>query len=109
MAHSTVFKEEGQIEGRMYTQKVEGKELFRSIVTFKDLLIEDANMFYHTPGRLEKYFTETSNVQEFEIAEFDAKGLPSLIYVSYSLPMLLTDRDMVLRPKHKKINDKTFL
>ena len=109
MAHSTVFKEEGQIEGRMYTQKVEGKELFRSIVTFKDLLIEDANMFYHTPGRLEKYFTETSNVQEFEIAEFDAKGLPSLIYVSYSLPMLLTDRDMVLRPKHKKIDDKTFL
>ena len=66
-------------------------------------------MFYFTPGRLEKYFTETSNVQEFKIAETDANGLPSLIYVSYALPMLLADRDMVLRPRQKKIDDKTFL
>ena len=48
-------------------------------------------------------------MQEFEIAETDADGYPSLIYVLYSFPLLLTHRDMVLRLKIKKIDDKTFL
>ena len=36
--HSTIFKEEGEIEGKLYTKKVEGKpnDLFKIVVTFKD-------------------------------------------------------------------------
>ena len=48
-------------------------------------------------------------MQKFEIAETDADGLPSLIYILYSFPMLLTDREMILKPTHKRIDDKKFL
>ena len=60
MAHSTVFKEDGEIEGKMFAKKVEGYDLFKSVVTYKDLLIEDAERFSaRDSAELEKYFTET--------------------------------------------------
>ena len=58
---------------------------------------------------LGNYYSETSNIQEFEIAEIDANGFPSLIYVAFEFPMLLTDRDSVSRITIKKIDDKTLL
>ena len=48
-------------------------------------------------------------MKEFKIAETDANGFPSLIYVAYSFPMLLTDRDSVNRLNFTKIDDKTSL
>ena len=79
----------------------------KSIVTFKDLLIDDDDRIFTTIGRIERYFAEKN--QEFEIAEIGANGLPSLMYISFSFPMLLTDREMVIRPKVKKIDDQTYL
>jgi hypothetical protein len=58
---------------------------------------------------LGNYYSETSNIQEFEIAEIDANGFPSLVYVALEFPMLLTDRDSVSRITIKKIDDKTLL
>ena len=48
-------------------------------------------------------------MKEFKIAETDANGFPSLVFVAYSFPMLLTDRDSVHRVNFKKIDDKTSL
>ena len=81
--------------------------VFRSIVNFKDFLIDDFQP--KSVEELEKYFNETPNVAKFEIAETDADGYPSLIYIRYSFPMLLTDRYMILRPTHKRIDDKNLL
>ena len=79
----------------------------KSIVTFKDLLIDDDDRIYSKKERLTKYFTDKN--QEFEIAETYANGLPSLMYIYFELPMLLTDREMVIKPKVRKIDDQKYI
>ena len=58
MVHSTIFKEEGEIEGKLYTKKVEGKSngVFKTVVTIKDISIEDVERFTKELGN---YFSET--------------------------------------------------
>ena len=79
----------------------------KSIVTFKDLLIDDDERIFTKKERVIRYFTEKN--QEFEIAETYANGLPSLMYMCFKFPVLVFDREMVLRPKVKKIDDQTYL
>ena len=55
------------------------------------------------------YYADIKELKEFNIAETDANGFPSLIYLAFSFPMLLTDRDSVSRVTSKKIDDKTLL
>ena len=55
-----------------------------------------------------KNFDNRSEIVEFEISEYDGEW-HTLMYTVYSMPMLLTERDVVTKMRRKKLNETTII